>query len=668
MVRQVRMVMTNARIYEAGHAQRSLASEGLWNFLLELHEDLGVVLVEVVSWGVLINGKGLETADKGASIVTEWFQRRAVRNFVFDGRGRMEDLCEQLDLLADLDEDSLAQFREGNAPGALNAPPLIFNVIVESSEPQKKDEAAGRTSSGFGRKTTAMSGLAPGDSEAPVELDEKEEPGNDEGASLQAPRADSEVAGDELAEAGAEDGEEGKAEAAKPDRFSWATVAIEALDDSLEQLLAEAEGDQQVLATMGTRALQSVLDRGAEAVLSYLAQELPTRQAAQRLRGDLLVALQQSDELRVEVLGGLAQRLGELASSEGGEALGSSLVQACEELVPAAINCGELHTVAAFSSTLEDLSAGSSQLAVRAGSARLYLSSPQVIAMMVRKMEVLPRDQCELIRSILRSFSEAIVPQLLELLMTAERRSVRASLVEVIVYHLRAAVAADADSDELLAPFLRELANASDNPWYVTRNLVSILSQVNTPTCQRQLLALVNQDQDPRVLTELARGLMQTEAESARRLLQQLAFDRRFTDGAGLFDVVRYLYSVSAAAVLRGLEKRLAEKDVSAPVAEGSLLGLAYSAGEEAVPFLSRLLTEKAGLLKRPVYADSVRSAALEAMATIRGKKARGALALGREDKESEIRRRTVELVHMEPSRASVAAYRRLGVDPNGND
>ena len=254
--------------------------------------------------------------------------------------------------------------------------------------------------------------------------------------------------------------------------------------------------------------------------------------------------------------------------------------------------------------------------------------------------------------------------QLFELMMTVEKRSVRLSLVDVMVHHLRAAVAADDRADELLKPFFRELARASQNPWYVTRNLVFILTQVNTISCQRALLSQVDQAQDPRVLASLARGLLRTQNESSASLLNKLAFDPRFTDAGGLFDVLRHMNEHSPKEVRLGLETRLAGKEVSESVAEGSLLGLAYSAGEDALPFLSKLVTEKAGLLKRPVYSDAVRLAALEAMATIRGKAARKALELGREDKVSEIRRRAVELMYMEPSRAAVAAYRRLGVNP----
>jgi len=677
LIRQLRVVITNARIYASGHGQRISASAAIWDFLLELSEGLGVVLVEVVPWGLLVNGKGLETPDKGARIVTDWLQERQVRNFVFDGSGRLDVLTAQLDLLADLGAATIERMRQDDLPELLREPPLIVNVMVNRLAPPEETPAKSNTD--LARQTTITSGLTPGDVGTDLE------PGGLAGA----PTGEVENLALEGSgpDAGAGESPEDPDTEPEPEPeappFDWSEVAVEAVDATFGQLCEEGaddfesdfesdgedgeagdEIDREALESELSRALESLLERGAEGLCRYLAVALPEAEPAQRLRRAVLNALREGGEPRAEVLGILSQQL----RRESDEGLGTSLFQACEELVPAAIQSDELHTVAAFSKTLDAIVERDTLLVDRAEAARIYLSSPAVVETMVRKMEVLPRDQCDLIRNILRSFGVTTMPQLFELMMTANKRSVRLSLVEVIVHHLQVAVAADGRADELLAPFFRELARAHQNPWYVTRNVVFILTQLNTLSCQRALLSQVDQAKDPRVLAALARGLLQTQTESSVLLLNKLALDPRFTDGGGLFDVLRHMHAHSPEELHRVLEQRLAGKDVAESVAEGSLLGLAYGAGEDALPFLSKLVTEKAGLLKRPVFCDAVRGAALEAMATIRGKAARDALGVGREDKESTIRRRAVELMHMEPSRASASAYRRLGVNPDGGN
>ena len=252
--------------------------------------------------------------------------------------------------------------------------------------------------------------------------------------------------------------------------------------------------------------------------------------------------------------------------------------------------------MAAFCEQLDQLTGQEHELAGRAGAARVYMSSPELIEKMVGKMEVLPRDQCDLIRKILRGFGYSAMPQLFELMMTQERKSVRLSLAEVMNHHLREADS-EVDLDELTAPLLRELSKDS-NPWYVKRNVVYILGSVRTPVCQRALLRLAGQDEDPRVLTEVARGLLHSESEVARSILGKLALEPRFSDAAGLFEVIRALYRQDPERVLAGLEQRLGGKEVTAAVAQGTLLGLAWSAEQAALPFLSRILTEqKGGLL-----------------------------------------------------------------------
>ncbi len=635
LIRQFRMALTNFRIYDAGHAQRASVHRGIWDFLLEVHEDIGPVLVEVVPWGLLINGKGLESEDKGARIVTTWFQERAVSNFFFDGLGRLEDLGAQLDVLSELSVDQIARLRSGAAVDGLGGPPLFFNVEVDSSAVAEDQTSSTQESrpkaedTGLSRRTTKTDALLPGDGAADAE--------------------------------GAEPA---------PEAGGWADRLSHLSSGGTEggQASEKAEGAEDASPSAEEQeasAVAALLERGAEAVCEALSVPLPSDETEGRMRRTLLAELNDTadSELRTQVLGQLSLQI----VADVSDPLGTSLLQACEELVPATIDDGNLNTVASFIEQLDLLNDASSALQGRAEAAQVYMSSPALIEKMVRKMEVLPRDQCDLIRKILRGFGHSAMPQLFSLMMTQERKSVRLSLAEVMHHHLRGAENS-ADLDELTAPLLRELGRDS-NAWYVKRNVVYILSSVQTPVCQRALLRLAGQDEDPRVLTEVARSLAQTDSDVAQTILGKLAADPRFSDAAGLFEVVCTLYGKDPQRVLSGLEERLSGKEVASAVAEGSLLGLAWVAEESSLPFFRRLLTEqKGGFRKRALWADSVRSAAIEAIATIRGKEARAVLELGRDDKVSEIRRLAVEFMHMEPSRASVAAYRRIGVSPREED
>lgn len=629
LVRQLRVVLTNARIYEAGHALRESAHRGIWDFLLELSGDVGPVLIEVVPWGVLINGKGLETEDKAARMVTSWLQERAVSNFFFDGRGRLEELSTQMDVVASLNSDQIDALRLGTGPAELGESPLAFNVTVDSSAAEEGEIVAsqsqpGADSSGLESTEAAATEPQAGDAASGAE----QEPGGWADSLSHLNPGDSEGGAPDV------DAVEAEEAAPTPEELEVAEVA-------------------------------QLLEEGAEAVCAALSVHLLSDSAVARKRRSLILALQRDadSELRAQVLGRLTQELaGELEME-----LGVSLLQACEELVPVSIEDGSLHTVSAFCEQLDLLESSEPELAGRAEAARAYMSSPELIEKMVEKMQVLPRDQCELIRKILKGFGHSAMPQLFELMMIQERKSVRLSLAEVMNYQLREADS-EVDLDELTAPLLRELSRDS-NAWYVRRNVVYILNSVRTPQCQRALLRLADRDQDPRVLTEVARCLLHSELDAARDLLEKLAVDPRFSDAAGLFEVIRSLYPKDPERVLAGLEQRLSVKDVPAAVAEGCLLGLAWSASEAALPFLRRLLTEqRGGLLKRPGWSDAVRASAIEAIATIRGQEARAVLELGRQDKVSEVRRLAVEFMHMEPSRASVAAFRRIGVSPREDE
>jgi len=629
LVRQLRVVLTNARIYEAGHALRESAHRGIWDFLLELSGDVGPVLIEVVPWGVLINGKGLETEDKAARMVTSWLQERAVSNFFFDGRGRLEELSTQMDVVASLNSDQIDALRLGTGPAELGESPLSFNVTVDSSTAEEGEIVAsqsqpGADSSGLESTEAAATEPQAGDAASGAE----QEPGGWADSLSHLNPGDSEGGAPDV------DAVEAEEAAPTPEELEVAEVA-------------------------------QLLEEGAEAVCAALSVHLLSDSAVARKRRSLILALQRDadSELRAQVLGRLTQELaGELEME-----LGVSLLQACEELVPVSIEDGSLHTVSAFCEQLDLLESSEPELAGRAEAARAYMSSPELIEKMVEKMQVLPRDQCELIRKILKGFGHSAMPQLFELMMIQERKSVRLSLAEVMNYQLREADS-EVDLDELTAPLLRELSRDS-NAWYVRRNVVYILNSVRTPQCQRALLRLADRDQDPRVLTEVARCLLHSELDAARDLLEKLAVDPRFSDAAGLFEVIRSLYPKDPERVLAGLEQRLSVKDVPAAVAEGCLLGLAWSASEAALPFLRRLLTEqRGGLLKRPGWSDAVRASAIEAIATIRGQEARAVLELGRQDKVSEVRRLAVEFMHMEPSRASVAAFRRIGVSPREDE
>ena len=637
LIRQLRVVITNARIYEAGHAQRVVAHRGVWDLLFELSGDVGRILIEIVPWGPLINGKGLETEDKGARLVTAWFQERVITNIVFDGRGRFDEFCVQMDALTMMSETDRDVLRLRRVLDWMVGPPLFLNVVVDHSAPVEGEDGglSGAASKGthteLGRQTTKVDALAPGDS------------GDAQAAGSQGGWSDRLA---HLNPASPEDGE----------------GASDVVEENAS--VAEDSGPSREEIEAAERA--ALIAKGAEAVCAFLSVPLPGDDDGARRRRTLLTGLQQEDtaELRTEVLGLLSRQLG----GELTVALGSSLLQACEELVSATIDAGSLHTVAAFCEQLDQLTDQDHELAGRAGAARVYMSSPELIEKMVRKMEVLPKDQCDLIRKILRGFGHSAMPQLFELMMTQERKSVRLSLAEVMNYHLREADS-EVDLDELTAPLLRELST-NNNPWYVKRNVVYILGSVRTPVCQRALLRLAGQDEDPRVLTEVARGLLNSTSDVARSILGKLAWDPRFSDAAGLFEVIRALYPHSPERVLAGLEQRLGGKDVTSAVAQGTLLGLVWSAEQAALPFLSRILTEqKGGLIKkRPLWSDTVRAAALEALATMRGQDARAALQLGREDKVSAIRRLAVELMHMEPSRAAVAAYGRIGVRPGEDE
>ena len=127
--------------------------------------------------------------------------------------------------------------------------------------------------------------------------------------------------------------------------------------------------------------------------------------------------------------------------------------------------------------------------------------------------------------------------------------------------------------------------------------------------------------------------------------------------------MIPYLLRNDPAGTLTSMEALLASKEVAPELAEAVLVGLALKAGAVAVPLLVKVLTARSGLLKRPVFPEASRLAALEAASALDDAQARRAVEAAQKDKSSAVRRRALERLNSKPRRQAGRLKERLRIE-----
>ncbi len=395
---------------------------------------------------------------------------------------------------------------------------------------------------------------------------------------------------------------------------------------------------------------------------SYLATDLPASNAGQALRLTVLAGIKAEPSQAAPVLRQLVQLITGEAEEEAVST--AAVLRALEELTLPALRAGALEDVVESTDLAHRLSFSSTSAEVRdrAATALSYVATPELLRALLETLELAgPRNQ-ELVFELLRLLGRFAVGDLIAELSQSTRRRVRLTIVEILTHIGKSAVAEGKDPADWLRPVVEELDLFERKPWYVTRNLVSILSRVESDTFYRFLLRLMESDADPRVLCEAVRGLIAADTNTARELVRKGVFGGQIKDPTALYEAMPYLHRVGPAATVAGLKGLLSHPELSQPAVGAALLGLAEGGGAKVIPVLEAIVKERTAVLRRATYDERVRIAAVRALATIDVPAAQTAVSKFTQDASAALRRVANEFCSLEADPARAQVRRQLGI------
>jgi len=646
LVRLLRALITNLRVYPEGHSIVQSVAGRVGERVQSLGQSLGNLLLGADSSLLSINNDSIYKAcdEQGFSIeLAAWLRERGVENVLLEPGATADEVLRLFGWLHRTDPAQSRTTLRGGAPRDLGLAKLDVNVRA----PKTDDDI---------RQTLETMDLTPF-------LDKAGLTGEIDWTQTDLGRLAAEGKLDDLV-----DGERMEAFVDKyfEERFDPSQIAASRLTtDDIDAILDRLRVDLGSLdsgrldQTISAKAAEAVARLLPDAVGSYLATELPAGGPAQQVRVGVLEQLRGDTAKQGGVLRELTGHLTQVTSASKG--LGC--LHAMEDLVPQALAGGD--RTAAFDAVgavaMATLPGRPEELRGRARMSLQYMASPELLRTVLHQLQAGAGPDRERSQDMLRVLAPHAITTLMEELRTSMRRVVRLELVDVLTHVGQRALMEGDDPATLLEPLVRQLDRHGDNPWYFTRNVVVILGSIGLPAFQEKLTGLMGADVDPRVRTEVARGLVRSNSDPARRWLAEAAFSGGL-DPTGMAEVVPHLLRADPSGTLDGLQKLFASKDLPPDVATGSLVGLALQTGERAMPLLSRLLEERT-FLRRPSWPEPVRLAAVEALGTILAQAARAALDHASDDKASAIRRRAAELLATSPEEHAAAMRERFHLE-----
>jgi HEAT repeat protein len=651
--RLARALVTNLRVYPPGHAIVKDVAGRVCKTVASISEKAGTVLVGSEESLLTINRDSIYKAcpeQEYSIMLSSWFRERGIRNLLLESRLGPEEL---LRIFGWLHKIEVGECRRALESGLSRIEQeLQLDAVALNVKAPKSDKEI--------RETLEAMDLAPILEKAGVAA-------SGSFPSLEDMELDTEA----LAEAVRESMQEVPLDLSRAqgrlsmDSIDWAQADASALHTLAERVAAVGGGGPQV----DKAAIQEEIARTAqeavrrmipEAISGYLASAAPQGEAAQRVRADVLGELREDHGKQANVVVELAGRL----ASEADPGAAASCMRAIEDLVPGALESGHRREAARAISAL--LTMTSSQrprdLAGRADASLRYVAAPRTVKNLLHQLQAGPEDERGAVAEMLAALGRWSVTTLMEELRNSMSRATRLAIVDILVHAGRRAQQDGDDVEGRLQPLLREIDRWKDNPWYFTRNLVQILSDVGAPAFRHRIAEILQSDVDPRVRGEIVKGLMRSDTEAARRLARDTVVSGRLKDPSALAETIPWLMRHDPLELLAALERMVADKDVTHEIADGVLCGLALCGGNQALTVLDRVLGERAGLLRRPAFAEPARVGAVEGLGVLGMPEARKRLEEARQDPSNAVRRRAAELMAVDPEEAERQARQRLGL------
>jgi HEAT repeat protein len=650
IVRLLRGLVTNLRVYPEGHSIVQAVGGRVWERVASGLDASPKLLIGADTSLLTVNNDSIyKSCDEQAFSVelAAWLRERGVQNILMDQGATGDELLRLFSWLHGTPPQDVREATARGLPRDLALDKVEINVAAGKNE----DEI---------RKTLETMDLAPIFEQAGFEGGS----GNAEWTQTDLGRLAREGKLDDLVDGARmeEFVESFFAEQFDASKFTASRLAPADIDQILERLQENlgAAPSPQLDETIAAKAAEAVARMMPDLVGSYLATELPAGQGqASRVRIGVLEQLRGDSEQQGHVLGELSTHLG--SATDASRGLGC--LHAMEALVPQALAAGD--RTAAFEAVgtiaVATLPGKPEELRARAKMSLRYLASPELIANLLHQLQTAPPTERQNTRDLLRVLGPYAVPTLMEEMRSSMRRAVRDELREVLIHVGRRALMDGDDPSLVLDPLFRELDNHAHNPWYFTRNVVAILGELGGPGFQKKLTNLLGEGVDPRIRTEAARALIKLNTDTAREVLGEVAFAGGL-DPTGVAIVIPFLIRTDTGATLTSLQDMLSAKDCSAEQADATLSGLALDMDDKVLPLLRRVLSERSGLLKRFVFPEVVRLAAIDALGLIGGMEAAAKLSSMAEDKNPSLRRRATEVRSHDAAEFAERARQKLQI------
>jgi hypothetical protein len=650
LVRVLRVFVNSLRMYPQEHPVLLKHADRLVGHLCDAHRAHGDLLLDGCSYLLAINECSIDRdlpEFKESVELAAWLRERGVQTIWIQGVLLADDLLDVFGWLAGTDPDECRDALEAGRRPEVKGP-LAVNPTLEAPRSVAPEPGPGLEAMPDGGPAVLFSGGGPASEE--------------EDTLTGQPRYRSrDVAIQEgLQETVAKmfTGPFGPEGLLSSLMVSGDPVA--ALADDLVQRLPQWDLGQ-VYAVVQAQAVVSLVSLKAPDLADFLARTWPEPSAGARLRAGVLEALDGKPFLALEVLGKLGNAVYGGTTGDGS----GPAIEVLETHVPWLLQSGQrreaLRAVQVLDRLVHD-DQRTRSLRQRADIGLRRICRTSVVRSLLQQLKAFPGGDPET-EELLYLLGSRSVARTLEELREADDKAVRLDLVDVLTVIGRMAQAHGDDPDEVFAPLDAVLDGGGQAPWYLVRNVVLVLGRVGTPRMRERLVARLRDEQEPRVLTEITLGLMNSASKETLKVLGDSLLGGRLASAEAFQGLLPALLEHDQKGTFKGLENLLLGGTLSPHATRVSMNTLLHVLGERSEPFMKRVFNGRPLFRRRLVFDEATRAAAVEALGQARGPWVDRLLLLAERDPSAEIRDRVQDL-RQEDSPTGV--FRVVTDDPSG--
>ncbi len=648
LVRVLRVFVNSLRMYPQEHPVLLEQADRLIGHLCDAHRAHGDLLIDARSYLLAVNESTIDKAVpelKESVELSAWLRERGVQTVWVGGVLLADDLLDVFGWLSATEADACRQALESGRRPEVQGP-LALNPALDAPAPGEEP-------------TDRAAATAPPDPDRLFAVDAP--PGFEEEDTLTGERRFHPDTGEaQLREAAGAlltgpFGSEGLLSS-----LLAGGDPVAALADALTRQLPGHEL-RHVYGAVEAVAVARLLALRAPDLVDLLGRSWPEESTAGRLRRGLVAALEGCPGLALEVVGKLGNTIygGATGVGEG------PAIEVLEAHVPWLLQAGQRREALRAVQILDRLVADEQRtwsLRQRADIGLRRVGRSAVLRALLQQLKETPGGDPET-EEVLYLLGARSVPRLLEELRDAPEKAVRLDLVDLLTVVGRMARAHGDDADAVLAPLDAVLDSGTQAPWTLVRNVVLVLGNVGTPGMQARLQERLQEEQDPRVLSEIALGLMGSGSRETLQLLGSSLMGGRLASAEAFKSLLPALLEHDQKGTFKGLENLFTGGSLSPHATRASVTTLVAVLGERSEPFLRRVFTARPVFRRKLLFSEAVREAAIDALGEARGGWVDGLLQLAEQDPSARLRDRVADLRQQE---APTGIFKAIQDPPDG--